>query len=182
MSTIWKNRFNEVDNDATILGLRFVGSTGLEQDSDKPFHWRIYFVISPSKSSDSGAIMFDLTPGGDGSTGILCIVSKTETNSSALDLESYYIEASGASITVKELINYAIANKFDKYSYHSSGNGCRWWSIILGYHLEKVLRIIPQGSMAEFEAFLAQQSALKPNKIPMPTIQGVFYDGTVTNL
>ncbi|KAL4245362.1 hypothetical protein ABKN59_009477 [Abortiporus biennis] len=109
-------------------------------------HWRIYLEVPDQKS-----VSLDMTPGGDGQTGLILVQSRSYANTEN-KLVSFSASAS-VDMTVEQVMGIIRSNKREFYRFTSQGTGCRWWCRTILNDLEKIGAVAPQ-STAHFDNYL----------------------------
>jgi len=170
MSTIYDKNYNKAtDGVANVTSIVVTGTTAGATTSNKNvFHWRLYLVIG------TRSVVFDLTPGGDGQTGLLMVVSKVATGTTSRNAITYAVKPT-ANTNVQKYLDFIIANKLDKYKFDSTGSGCRWWCTVVLQKFEAA-KLIDAGSAAAYVAWVDEQAKRLPANIPQPVRKGTFYE------
>lgn len=163
--------------------------------NDEPLcvlHWRL-FARTGDMSTPERAVVFDMSPGADSTTGVPLVqddpVHLTVPPTASMTFES------ARDFGVRDLLDFVLAERLERYAYDSTGSGCRYWYDALSLtcqHLshdcgaslrcETVLRrmvdqglLSPPDAPAAFDRYVERLSKVELARYPWPTRQGHFY-------
>ncbi|KAG0706507.1 hypothetical protein DFH29DRAFT_901422 [Suillus ampliporus] len=164
-------RLSDATRHAILQGYIISGSPVNKSDLNSVLHWRI-FVKCGLPDGTSQTVKVDLMPGLDARTGVLAVydVLYEVSATSVADVTEY--AASG--ITVEYLLSLLEYNGRNRYTYDSTGSGCRFWCRTVLSDLERG-RLIYNGAVYRFDVYIAAKNQENPVRFPLPTRQGTFY-------
>ncbi|KAG1775230.1 hypothetical protein EV702DRAFT_1119573 [Suillus placidus] len=113
-----------------------------------------------------------MMPGQDSRTGVLA-VTESPDESSQISIADVPEDATTDS-TIESLLDLLESNGRNRFLYDSTGSGCRFWCYTVLSDLER-RRLVPDGAISRFDAYVAEQSQERPARFPLPTREGNFY-------
>ncbi|KAG2341814.1 hypothetical protein BDR05DRAFT_964849 [Suillus weaverae] len=102
--------------------------------------------------------------GQDSRTGVLSVTESLDESSLLMFLRMLLTTDS----TVESLLDLLESNGRNRFLYDSTGSGCRFWCYTVLSDLER-RRLVPDGAISRFDAYVAEQSQERPARSLLPT-------------
>ncbi|KAG2035073.1 hypothetical protein BDR03DRAFT_1093441 [Suillus americanus] len=164
-------RLSDATQQAVVQRYTMSGSPVNEADPNSVLHWRICLQCT-LPDVDSRIVTLDMMPGQDSRTGVLAVTEAPDELSQTIVAD--VPEDATTDITVKSLLDLLESNGRNRFLYDSTGSGCRFWCHTVLGDLER-RRLVPDGAISRFDAYVAEQSQENPARFPLPTREGTFY-------
>ncbi|KAF9240403.1 hypothetical protein BU15DRAFT_73995 [Melanogaster broomeanus] len=144
------------------VGRYILSGSPVTGDKNSVLHWRI-FISCVSQGRSMTHVKLDLSPGGDGSTGVL-IVNEIPYEISATSVAAVS-EVATAGITVDGLLDMLKRNGRNRYRFDDSGSGCRFWCRTVLADLENG-GLVASGAVERFDAYIVGKNRGNPGRFP----------------
>jgi hypothetical protein len=167
-STVHTKWLAAADKDAVITGLLFTATPVNPADTNSVCHWRISLVITRNK-----AIQLDMNPV-NFLTG--CLIVKSISYLRSIKTITEFLVPLTLPISGQTLLDQIIGKGRDRYTFHESGGGCRYWCKIILSDVEAE-GLVAAGSSEQLEAHIVALHSTQSSRFPYPEIQGTFHYG-----
>lgn len=172
-SSVIYNSATREDLNCPIVCIRLVGSVDNSQLQNIPYHWRFYLVIAQNGMAVK-SVVFDMTPGGDGVTGLLVVKTRDAITSRAQDKLQYDVQP-GAGMTPMMFFERYISQKRHQFRFNNQGKGCLYHTFVVLYDMEAV-GISAQGTTQGFRDWIASGATVNARLAdPLLWSQGSYY-------